>query len=249
MYSVLDCFIPSCGRWWKWVTLDHPSVRWCSQLHLISSLAVPGVSKSWSGVKESVACVAGGIIVPGILSWQRTCHSKRVKGENPSLTCSQSSRGSAAKRAQHLPLNRQLRRLRRVWVFFPFFAPIPSLSSPHKSPLYQSSAPCKVIILEYEQSLVFLSLSSKRARHANDHAGDWRHETGEARFSPLLLRLSRACTRLTKSEGKERLLAVFNHPESGKFLLLESGVLSFRIPNLGLIKLRNSATWNLKSTA
>ena len=64
VYSVLDCFIPSCGRWWKWVTLD----RWCSQLHPISSLAVPGVSKSWSDVRESVACVANGIIVHGVLS-------------------------------------------------------------------------------------------------------------------------------------------------------------------------------------
>ena len=100
MYSVLDCFIPSCGRCWKWVTRDRSSVWWCSQLHLISSLAVPGVSKSWSDVKESVACVAGGIIVPGVLSWRRTCHSKRVKGENPSLTCSQSSRGFAAKNLQ-----------------------------------------------------------------------------------------------------------------------------------------------------
>ena len=36
----------------------------------------------------------------GILSWRRTCHSKRVKGENPSLTCSQSSRGFAAKNLQ-----------------------------------------------------------------------------------------------------------------------------------------------------
>ena len=81
------------------------------------------------------------------------------KGENPSLTCFQSSRGSAANKVQHLPLNRQLRRLRRVSV--PFFMLIPSLSSLHKSPLCQSSAPCKVIILEYEKCLVFLSLSSK----------------------------------------------------------------------------------------
>ena len=74
-----------------------------------------------------------------------------------------------------------------------------------------------------------------------------RQERHVSRLS--LLRLSHSRTRLTKSEGKERLPAVFNHPESGKLLLLESGVLSLRIPNLGLIKLRNSATWNLKSTA
>ena len=36
----------------------------------------------------------------------------------------------------------------------------------------------------------------------------------------------------TKSEGKERLLAVYNHSESGKFLSLESGILGFGIPNL-----------------
>ena len=94
-------------------------------------------------------------------SLEASGETAREKGENPSLTCPQSSRGSAAKKAQHLPLNRQLRRLRRVWVSVPFFVLIPSLSSLHKSPLYQSSAPCKIIILEYEQSLVFLSPSSK----------------------------------------------------------------------------------------
>ena len=61
------------------------------------------------------------------------------------------------------------------------------------------------------------------------------------RFSPLFLRLARACTPLTKLEGKERLLAAFSHPESGKFLVLEFRVLSFGILNLGLIKIRNSA--------
>ena len=152
-------------------------MRWCSQLHLISSLAVPGVSKSWSGVKESVACVAGGIIVPGALSWRRTCHSKRVKGENPSLTCSQSSRGFAAKKLQHSRLNRQLRRLRRVWVSVPFFVPIPSVSSLHESPLYEFGTPCMVIILEYEQSLFFLIVRrAKRARQAKEHEHKWRRE-------------------------------------------------------------------------
>ena len=53
-----------------------------------------------------------------------------------------------------------------------------------------------------------------------------------ARFSPLSFRLSRACTPLTKSEGKERLLAVYNHLESRKFLSLESGILGFGISNL-----------------
>ena len=40
----------------------------------------------------------------------------------------------------------------------------------------------------------------------------------------------------TKSEGKERLLAVYNHSESGKFLSLESGILGFGIPNLATKK-------------
>ena len=53
-----------------------------------------------------------------------------------------------------------------------------------------------------------------------------------ARVSPLSFRLSRARTPFTKSEEKERLLAVYNHPESGKFLRLESGILGFGIPNL-----------------
>ena len=53
-----------------------------------------------------------------------------------------------------------------------------------------------------------------------------------ARFSPLSFRLSPAFTPLTKSEAKERLLAVYNHPESGKFFSLESGILGFGIPNL-----------------
>ena len=167
VYSVLDCFIPSCGCWWKWVTLDRPSVRWCSQLHLISSLAVPSVSKSWSGVKESVACVAGGIIVPGVLSWRRTCHSKRVNGENHSLTFSQSSRGFTAKKLQHSRLDRQLRKLRRVWVSVPFFEPIPSISSLNESPLYEFGTPCMVIILEYEQSLFFLNSPSSKTRETS----------------------------------------------------------------------------------
>ena len=43
---------------------------------------------------------------------------------------------------------------------------------------------------------------------------------------------ARVRTPLTKSEEKERLLAVYNHPESGKFLSLESEILGFGIPNL-----------------
>ena len=53
-----------------------------------------------------------------------------------------------------------------------------------------------------------------------------------ARSSPLSFRLSRACIPLTKSEEKERLLAVYNHSESGNVLSLESEILGFGIPNL-----------------
>ena len=60
----------------------------------------------------------------------------------------------------------------------------------------------------------------------------------KARFSPLSFRLSRARTPLTKSGEKERLLAVYNHSESGKFLSLESGILGFGIPNLAKKKSR-----------
>ena len=80
--------------------------------------------------------------------------------------------------------------------------------------------------IDYEQSLFFLGPSSRRPRHANDHARDWRRKTGEVRkkrvsLSPsraaaLVSRVSRlrrstltrACTSLTKSEEQERLLAV-----------------------------------------
>ena len=67
----------------------------------------------------------------------------------------------------------------------------------------------------------FLVCRAKRPRHSNDHARDWRRETGEALFSSraaaLVSRvswlpssmLSRACTSLTKSEEKERLLAFY----------------------------------------
>ena len=60
----------------------------------------------------------------------------------------------------------------------------------------------------------FLVRRAKRPRHANDHACDWRREKGEAaalvsRVSRLRRStLARACTPLTKSEEKERLLAV-----------------------------------------
>ena len=62
-------------------------------------------------------------------------------------------------------------------------------------------------------SFIFLVRWAKRARHANDHARDWRRETGETRCRPRFARLAalplpRACTAFTKSEKKERLFAV-----------------------------------------
>ena len=62
-------------------------------------------------------------------------------------------------------------------------------------------------------SFFFLVRRAKRPRHANDHARDWRGETGEAPPSFLSFRgfaaqRSRARTPLTKSEEKERLFAV-----------------------------------------
>ena len=162
-------FSPSCGRRSNWVTLDHLSVRWCSQLYLISSLAVPGVSKSWSGVKESVACVAGGIIVPGVLSWRRTCHSKRVKGENPSLTCSQSSRGFAAKKTTALPAKSpamqvkesvSLRFLLPADPFYFFSLWVTTLWIRH--PMYGNHPRT-----EYEQSLFFLNSPPSKTRETS----------------------------------------------------------------------------------
>ena len=52
-------------------------------------------------------------------------------------------------------------------------------------------------VTDYEQSLFFLVRLAKRARHANDLAPSF-----------LASPLTRACTPLTKSEEKERLLAV-----------------------------------------
>ena len=51
-------------------------------------------------------------------------------------------------------------------------------------------------------------------------------------LASFLPSFARVRTPLTKSGEKERLLAVYNHPESGKFLRLESGILGFGIPNL-----------------
>ena len=62
---------------------------------------------------------------------------------------------------------------------------------------------------------VFSVRQAKRSRHANDHAGYLRCETGRAatlvsRVSRLRRStLARACTPLTKYEQKERLLAVY----------------------------------------
>ena len=62
-------------------------------------------------------------------------------------------------------------------------------------------------VLHYEQSLFFLWSVEQNVRHANGHARDCWHETGEALISRVS-RLPLACIALTKSEEKERLLAV-----------------------------------------
>ena len=66
--------------------------------------------------------------------------------------------------------------------------------------------------LDYEQSLSFFrSVWAKRPKHANDHARDWKSAALVSRVSRLRRStLVRACTPLTKSEEKERLLAVYN---------------------------------------
>ena len=69
------------------------------------------------------------------------------------------------------------------------------------------------LTLANEQSLFFLVRRTKRPRHANDHARDWRRETGKAVLVSRVSQLRRstlacACTTLTKSEEKKRLLAV-----------------------------------------
>ena len=172
-----------------------------------------------------MACVAGGIIVPGVLSWRRTCHSKWVKGESPSLTCSQSSRGFAAKKLQHSRLNRQLRKLRRVWVSVLFFVPIPSVSSLHKSPLYEFGAPCMVIILEYEQSLLFNKSVEQNARETqmsvriNEGARQERH------VSRLFSCVSRARALPSLNPKKKR--------DCSQFIIIRNqGNFAFGIPNL-----------------
>ena len=45
----------------------------CDDAHSCISLAIPGsfLQNSWSNVKESVACEAGAIVVPGVISWQK----------------------------------------------------------------------------------------------------------------------------------------------------------------------------------
>ena len=71
------------------------------------------------------------------------------------------------------------------------------------------------LTLDNEQSLFFLGPSNKtpETRKWNDHARDWRRETGKAALVSRVSQLRRstlacACNTLTKSEEKERLLAV-----------------------------------------
>ena len=108
--------------------------------------------------------------------------------------------------AANIYINRQLRKLRRVWVSVPFFAPIPFLSSLHESPLYEFGTPCMVIILEYEQSGSFFLIVRrvKRARQANEHEHKWRRETGEhvSRLFPSVFR-ARAFPSLNPKEKRD----------------------------------------------
>ena len=64
--------------------------------------------------------------------------------------------------------------------------------------------------IDYE----FLVLRANRTKHENDHARDWRREMGVAR--------SRACTSLTKSEEKERLLTVKGNAREKNFKSIRS---------------------------
>ena len=79
----------------------------------------------------------------------------------------------------------------------------------------------------------FLVRRSKRARQANDHARDWRHETGKA--AALVSRDSRD-TSFIKSEEKERLLVVYLGVRTCKLFLsrtfrfLGSFVLTYLFP-------------------
>ena len=61
------------------------------------------------------------------------------------------------------------------------------------------------LILDYEQSLFFVSPSSETCVNKNDKARDWRCKTEEASRAASLAR-TLARTPLTKHEEKERLL-------------------------------------------
>ena len=71
------------------------------------------------------------------------------------------------------------------------------------------------IALDYEQSLFFLSPSSKTRETVKRSSSwlkvrDWRSGAAALVFPVSRLRRSRACTLLPKSEEKERLLAEYN---------------------------------------
>ena len=118
-------------------------------------------------MKESVACVAGGIVGPGVLSWRKAAtrsERRNREGERwkslldllPIFTWLRRQKSTAS--AAESPATQAKESVSLLSLLRADHFPVSSL---HKSPLCQSSPPSKVIILEYKQSLVFLSLSSK----------------------------------------------------------------------------------------
>ena len=58
--------------------------------------------------KNCLACVAGGIVMSGVVSWQQSpANPVQLRAATPAinLTCSQSSRGPTGKTMQHSPAN------------------------------------------------------------------------------------------------------------------------------------------------
>ena len=111
------------------------------------------------------------------------------------------------KKEQHLALNRQLRRLRRVWVSFLFFVLIPSRFLLSISHHFVNPAPpaSKAIILEYKQSLVFLSLSSK-TRETRKWPRGWlkaRDRRGTFLASLYCVSRTRALASLNRKEKRD----------------------------------------------
>ena len=165
-------------------------------------------------MNDNVACVAGRILVPVVLSWGRSRHVKRRREGIPLLDL--------------LPIFTRLRRLKTTALAakspatqakesvslrsllpadpFPFFSPyVTTLWI--RCPMYGNPS--------------FISVRrEKRARHVNNHARDWRRETGEARFSPRFLRIACACTPLTKSPAVYRDLSCLLRSNTDKCVVM-----------------------------